>query len=64
VADWFTDWDQHLVERHAYVGLLEQGQDIVFNGSATDEGVSITERMDTFAHINRMEACDTIHDLP
>jgi hypothetical protein len=60
---WMTDWRTHLDERTAYAAALLDGRDVVFNGTATDEGESITERMDAFAQRNHIEACETPQDL-
>ena len=60
---WMADWRVHLDERTAYAQALLGGADVVFNGTATDEGESITERMDAFAHRNEIEGCDTPQDL-
>jgi hypothetical protein len=63
IEAWLADWRLHLEERTAYAEALLGGDDGVFNGTATDEGESITERMDAFAHRNDIAACATPHDL-
>jgi hypothetical protein len=60
---WLADWRLHLDERTAYAEALLTGADVVFNGTATEEGESITERMDAFAERNEIERCATPQDL-
>jgi hypothetical protein len=63
ISGWLADWETHIAERREYADDLRAGRDGVFLGAATEDGESITERMDAFADRNTLPGCATVHDL-
>lgn len=62
VGEWLDDWTVYLGDRSDYASRLREDEGARFYVSAKNED-QITEPIDRFAQINRMEACATPQDL-
>ncbi len=56
ISRWLGDWDSYIQDRAAWADLLSTGADEPLAITAVD-GARSTDRINTFASINRMRAC-------
>lgn len=62
VREWLDDWTVYLGDRSDYAARLREDEGARFYVSEKNED-QITEPIDRFAQVNRMEACATPQDL-
>ena len=69
VHSWLGDWDTYLADRYAHVNKLRNAdedtpdQDLRFLVSDITAGGVYTTRMDGFARLNNMDACQVPGDI-
>ena len=69
VRDWLADWDAYVADRRAHAAKLRGAdrdtpdRELRFLLSAVTAGGVYTERMDGFARLNDMDACQVPGDL-
>jgi len=59
---WLADWQIYLGDRRAHAERLANGDDVRFLNTE-DNGVYVRERMDGFARVNDLDACETPGDI-
>lgn len=57
VEQWLADYAVYSTDRRDYAADLRAGLDTDFRISGNDDGVRITDLIDTFAAVNAMESC-------
>jgi hypothetical protein len=61
-TQWLTDYDAYLADRVAHVAELRAGRNVPF-AEGTYKGSPMSNRMDAFARVNLMPACQVPLDL-
>jgi len=61
-GEWLADWDTYLGDRRAHSSELKAGKDVPFKESTYKES-PMSNRMNAFASVNRMDRCNTPYDL-
>ena len=62
IGRWLGDWDVYMADRVTHADRLRAGEDVRFLNTEAD-GVFIAERMNGFARVNNMDACQVPGDL-
>jgi hypothetical protein len=63
VSLWLADYRTYSTNRHAYADKLTAGADTAFAGATDDKGKPITDKIDQFARVNNMDACQVPGDV-
>lgn len=63
LGPWLTDYEAYVENRRDHADLLRSGRDTPFAQAADQSGAPISLRMDSFARVNRMDACEVPRDV-
>jgi hypothetical protein len=62
IAEWVSDWRDHVADREAYATKLETDPDARFE-ERTKGTKQLSKAIDSFAAVNRMQSCETPGDV-